>query len=235
MSNRLEQLRELRGMTQAQLAELAHTTASQIGKLERGERRLTVDWQQRLARALDCAAGDLMAEGDMLSVPIKFAIAAADSDTAIEQPSEPFERLAALPRLHAPHQCVAARVEDHSADRLYPPGSVLIVRQIAYLPKLTVGQKIVVSRDGEALVGILDRSALGELVLLLRSTAKNVPASIVLQRPPQDRDGHGIADRFAPASFASGSLERDTEIVYTPDPRDRANIVGVVVMAITPE
>ncbi len=42
------------------LAKLTNTTASQINKLEKGERRLTDQWMHRLAAALDCGAADLL-------------------------------------------------------------------------------------------------------------------------------------------------------------------------------
>ena len=44
------------------LAQLANTTASQINKLEKGDRRLTDEWMRRLAAALNCRAAELMSE-----------------------------------------------------------------------------------------------------------------------------------------------------------------------------
>ena len=67
MTNRIKELREGRGFSQERLAELAHTTRSQIVKLERGERRLTVDWMRRLAPALDCVPADLLPTADTRS------------------------------------------------------------------------------------------------------------------------------------------------------------------------
>jgi SOS-response transcriptional repressor LexA len=60
VQNRLAELRRRAGLTQDQLAERAETGRSQIVKLERGERRLTVDWMLRLARALNCEPKDLL-------------------------------------------------------------------------------------------------------------------------------------------------------------------------------
>ena len=50
--NPLKSLREAAGLTQAQLAERANTSQSQIDRLEKGERRLTTDWMVRVAAAL---------------------------------------------------------------------------------------------------------------------------------------------------------------------------------------
>lgn len=47
--NRIKALREKRGLTQSQLAELAGTSQPQIKRLENGERELTVEWATRLA------------------------------------------------------------------------------------------------------------------------------------------------------------------------------------------
>lgn len=60
MSNPIRTWRTLRGLSLQQLADAAGTSKSQIDKLERGERRLTVDWMVRLARALACDPRDLI-------------------------------------------------------------------------------------------------------------------------------------------------------------------------------
>lgn len=52
--------RKLSGMTLGELALRAGCTRSQIHKLERGERRLTVDWMERIAEALGCKPYQLM-------------------------------------------------------------------------------------------------------------------------------------------------------------------------------
>lgn len=61
MTNRIKELRRARGLTQDGLGRLIGTGRSQIVKLERGERRLTVEWMRRLARALECHPADLLA------------------------------------------------------------------------------------------------------------------------------------------------------------------------------
>ncbi len=60
MTNRIKELRRLRGLTQDNLGKLVGTGRSQVVKLERGERRLTVEWMRRLARALECHPADLL-------------------------------------------------------------------------------------------------------------------------------------------------------------------------------
>jgi phage repressor protein C with HTH and peptisase S24 domain len=60
--NRLKALREQAGLSMQALAERVGTSAPQINKLEKGERRLTVDWMARLAPALGVEIRDLLPE-----------------------------------------------------------------------------------------------------------------------------------------------------------------------------
>jgi transcriptional regulator with XRE-family HTH domain len=57
----IRKLRRERGMTLAQAAHGAGTTAAQVMKLENGDRRMTLDWLERLAKALDCNVLDIIA------------------------------------------------------------------------------------------------------------------------------------------------------------------------------
>ena len=62
MQNRIGILRVEKGLSLTDLARLAGTTKAQIQKLERGERRLSLQWMSRLARALDVKMSDLLAQ-----------------------------------------------------------------------------------------------------------------------------------------------------------------------------
>lgn len=53
-ANRIRQLREAAHLTLDALAEMVGTTNQQISHLERGKRRLTVEWMEKLAKALNC-------------------------------------------------------------------------------------------------------------------------------------------------------------------------------------
>lgn len=52
MANNIRKIRENQGFTLEQLADAAETSVQQVSRLERGERRLTVDWMARLAGPL---------------------------------------------------------------------------------------------------------------------------------------------------------------------------------------
>jgi transcriptional regulator with XRE-family HTH domain len=60
MTNRIREFRERANLSQVELAELCNTSQPQIDRLEKDERRLTVDWLQRLAKPLKCQPVELV-------------------------------------------------------------------------------------------------------------------------------------------------------------------------------
>jgi phage repressor protein C with HTH and peptisase S24 domain len=60
MKNRIRELRHKAGLSMQALADRAGTSAPQINKLEKGERKLTVDWMVRLGRALEVDPRELL-------------------------------------------------------------------------------------------------------------------------------------------------------------------------------
>lgn len=64
MDHRIEEVMADRGFTQTRLAAKLETLPTQINRLIRGERRLTLDWLQKIAAALECRASDLLVDGD---------------------------------------------------------------------------------------------------------------------------------------------------------------------------
>lgn len=69
--NKIKDLRDARGWSMQRLADACSppTTASQINKLEKGRIRLTVEWMQRLADALECHPADLLDGGPAALTP----------------------------------------------------------------------------------------------------------------------------------------------------------------------
>ena len=59
-ANRIREVREARDFTQEFLAEKIGTSNQQIGRLENRERRLTWEWMQKIANALECHPMDLV-------------------------------------------------------------------------------------------------------------------------------------------------------------------------------
>lgn len=60
MHNRIKVLRKKRGLTMQQLADAVGTSQQQVDRLEKSKRRLTVEWMEKLSRALDCEFVDLV-------------------------------------------------------------------------------------------------------------------------------------------------------------------------------
>ena len=60
MSNKIKEVRLEKGLTLQALAERVGTSAPQIDRLEKGLRRLTIDWLNRIAKSLDVTPGSLL-------------------------------------------------------------------------------------------------------------------------------------------------------------------------------
>ena len=60
MENRIKELRKAGGLPLKKLAELVGTSNQQISHLEKGRRRLTLEWMERIAKALNCQPADLL-------------------------------------------------------------------------------------------------------------------------------------------------------------------------------
>ncbi len=92
MMSMIRTLREARGLTQAQLAELAATSQPQIRRLEAGERQLSKEWAQRLAPHLGVAAAQLMfGEDSDLRFPSGEAALPAPGSRQSTHPAPPAE------------------------------------------------------------------------------------------------------------------------------------------------
>lgn len=62
IKNRLKELRQKSGLTLDELALRAGTSQPQIFRLERGERDMSLEWIDRLAKALHCRPYELLPE-----------------------------------------------------------------------------------------------------------------------------------------------------------------------------
>jgi len=238
--NRLRALREYRGLSQQAVAGAAGISVAYYGALERGDRRINADIAERLSGPLRCAAGDLLAGVQGISVPLVFAVAAAESKTRPEtfDLPEPQERLRPV-RLADSGNCVAAELFDDSADLDFPSGAILVAREVRKMhAELNAGDKMLVRflldpaepaaprRTHEILYGILDQTIVGDLVLITRTRNRLIPRHVLIQTATAQRTG-----------FAEGALSlppRASTIEYEAHAGDPAEIVGVVVYAMGP-
>lgn len=65
--NRIRELRLAAGLTLDQLAALANTSNQQISRLERGERKLSLEWMDRIAQALGREVHDMLPKAPELA------------------------------------------------------------------------------------------------------------------------------------------------------------------------
>lgn len=63
-TNRIRDIRKAARLTLTQVATALNTTATQIARLETGDRELTLHWMQRLAPILGCIPADMMLPTD---------------------------------------------------------------------------------------------------------------------------------------------------------------------------
>ena len=58
--NRIKEIRKQKSLTLKEVAEKANTSVQQVQRLERGDRRLTTEWIERLSNALNCTGADIV-------------------------------------------------------------------------------------------------------------------------------------------------------------------------------
>jgi phage repressor protein C with HTH and peptisase S24 domain len=65
--SKIRELREAKGLSQQRLADLLtpKTSQAQIDRLEKGDRKLSVDWAQRIAKALGVTVSDIIEEASL--------------------------------------------------------------------------------------------------------------------------------------------------------------------------
>ncbi len=100
-------------MTLAQTARGAGTTAAQVMKLENGERRLTIEWVERLSRAFGCDVLDLIAPARMVPVNgfLTDSWSVDDRKTEARVPGTRDVTVVPIPRGCSPDRVIAIRRE----------------------------------------------------------------------------------------------------------------------------
>jgi transcriptional regulator with XRE-family HTH domain len=235
--SRLRELRQRLGLSQQEVAVQAGISAAYYGALERGDKRINADTAQRLHAPLRCGVSDLLAGTRGVSVPLRFAIAAAEADGRPDDFDlpEPHEMLQ-LGRMQKPEDCLAAEIFDDSADLDFPRGTVLFFRPLAGLHEpLRAGVRVVARflldgqgerRTHEILYGILDQNILGDLVLITRTRNRRIPRHALIQA--------SVLPRSDLAEAGRSEFSHNHVINYQRGPDDPAEILGLVVYAMGP-
>ncbi|WP_249740745.1 XRE family transcriptional regulator [Agrobacterium rubi] len=127
MGNKLKSLREERGWTHEKAAEEMGVSRSQFIKLERGERRMTIDYINRAAKAFSLRPADIVDDMNDNTVPlVGYVGAGSEILPEFEQiPPEGLEQISVPFPL--PDEMIALEVRGDSMLPVYKDGHVLIV------------------------------------------------------------------------------------------------------------
>lgn len=141
MNNRILEIRKQRQLTLAQLAEKTDSTAQQIGRLEKGERRLTTQWMQKIAKALDVLPEDLMSSnhGERVVIPEVEFSKIVDKDGVDCKNSNVAENGNILSEWALPRQLLANQVGSTSTMR------IIQVMGDSMIPEFNPGDRVMVN------------------------------------------------------------------------------------------
>jgi transcriptional regulator with XRE-family HTH domain len=178
--NRLRVLRLAKGWSLRQLAEAAATSKSQIDKLEKGHRRLTVDWMIRLAQPLACDPRALLPFGDAPEDLSPLPLLGVRREAANAQwrlRKAPVGHLSRPSFLTTAHEAYALVTPDATMAPMYRKGQTLFVdpRQ---KPRVG-GGVIVLGHDRSLLVARYHGETLRQIAV---ETLGNVPARLSVAR-----------------------------------------------------
>lgn len=136
----MKEHRKAHRLTQDALAELVGSTVSEISKLERGDRRMTLEWLTRIGSALGVSANDLLSPpGEQKVVPLtrhkisnqKMPVmgeAAAGAWLDVDPlQSDPIDWLDFTPGATLlAHHTYALKVRGTSLNKIAPDGAILV-------------------------------------------------------------------------------------------------------------
>jgi phage repressor protein C with HTH and peptisase S24 domain len=181
--NRIRAFREAARLSMQALAERVGTSAPQINKLEKGERKLTVDWMVRLGRALGVDAKDLMAADavgrppslppSLNAIPVEFgppdlpilgrAQGGPNGVLIIPTEQRPVDWTYRPPQLRGVSEAFAIFAYDDSMHPMYKHGQTLWIHP--HLPVKPGDGILIIKRSDEALIKELVRRTSSEIIL----------------------------------------------------------------------
>ncbi|MGE3624419.1 MAG: XRE family transcriptional regulator [Bdellovibrionales bacterium] len=215
MPNRIRELRKARGWTLQQLADATGTTKSQIDKLEKGYRRLTVDWMVRIARPLGRDPRDLMIIGfEAVNFTRKDAERKPARDARLALPPPQDDRARDMPLYDGcmPEKFFSAKPIDfvprpyyvgHTKDAyaLYVDGDAMMPR---YRPRqLLFVNPYKLPAQGSGVV-VIDRKGTMHLREFVRQTPKGV---VLREYQPKDREITMAPSDIAAVHVVAGTVE----------------------------
>ena len=222
MTNRLRQIREMRGLSVSEVARAFKCDRGEIYKLEDGRRELSAKWIRRLAKVYDVAPRDLVSGFSVRINAVCYTV--VNEAVAKSRQLREVDFIEAPNFVADPQHCAGFIIADDSADRLnYPPGTSGIYRVLSHLTRPLQRGDTVVARHFsgrladnqviETVVGLLDITVNGDIVIALQTSNRRLGAAITVRAAPP-----GVRV----------DVPRGGAIAYAPEPGDNAEILGVV-------
>lgn len=160
--NRIREIREALGLTVDQLASEVGTSGATISRLETGERRLTVDWMQKIAQALKVSPSELIANAVLAEL-------APDIEPAV------IDALGKAAIAAAKHGVKFYRVIGNSVERTgIAPGEMIAVDHIEDATDSASNEDVLVVAIGDAGTLVLRQFLAPDLLVTNRDGANVV-------------------------------------------------------------
>lgn len=164
MKNQIRTIRQKAGLTLEQVAKAAGTTNQMIGLLERGQRRLTTEWMERIAPVLGVSPADLMELPERMVPVVGYVGAGAEIYTIDDHMKGAGMDLISAPPQGATGTMVALVVRGDSMSPAYEDGDIIYYDQVAIgdIAHL-IGKRVIIRlRDGRTFIKKLRRNADGK-------------------------------------------------------------------------
>ncbi|AHE55521.1 LexA family protein [Sphingomonas sanxanigenens] len=124
MPNRIREIRNAKGLTMRDLADKMGVHFTTLAKIERSERRLSLEWMERIASALEVTPTELIeapVKPQLRMVPLIGSIPAGPLRLAVEDP------MGMVPAVGGGPNAFALRVSGDSMDRVFGPGAIVLI------------------------------------------------------------------------------------------------------------
>lgn len=125
-TNNIAEIRKAAGMSQTELAEAIGTTLNNLGKLERGDRRLNQDWINKIAKATGVAPHEVIGPvgaQPVATIPVLGEVPAGNWREAIKKSSA----VMYAPEPDMPPAAYALKVTGDSMDLVVEDGATIVI------------------------------------------------------------------------------------------------------------
>ena len=178
----IRRIRKERGLTAKEFAARIGTSAPQITRLEKGQRRLTDIWLNRIAKGLDVAINDLLDETVVLNVVSVTYVAGRDKGDEVSKADRTSLRLPEDDRFLKAHRYGVLIGENHGGGR-FAQGSIVICAALQDINEaMALGTHYHVRREGKdgclSLICELDQDPSGSLCLAPATDNPSLKTSI---------------------------------------------------------